>query len=418
MTEGSAEDFPLCPVSNAHRRLMDCHALWHQTEHDYMEPESFRLNLNNLAQNLRNVTWLLQKQKADLPDFAEWYKAWQDSVAEDPIMRWVVRSRNRIVKESDLELLSRANVQVSLDWANELTMSWTMPPRYRTREILIRLLSTQDIPRIGVLTIERRWVDRLLPDMELLDACAYAYEKIMDVIALAHAAVQISRCSLPGRAQDCVNSELTGQCPCMHERDENRRLNVNLGTREEISEHLELVPSLSSEQLGDRYGEIQVTGDAIARVPQIIEINKRMLVRDGNLATVALLMRNEYMRHALALDFFDQASKRLALRRVAELTKRYGANGVILVSEAWVAAIGPDENLADPRILPARDRADRMEAINVLAITHDGRTATSTCIFVRNPDGTFNFSESAHDTGDQINLLEPIRRQWQEKPAK
>jgi hypothetical protein len=224
-----------------------------------MEPESFRLNLNNLAQNLRNVTWLLQKQKAVLPSFLDWYKPWQDSVAEDSIMRWVVRSRNRIVKESDLELLSLASVRVSLDWANEFAMSWSMPPRYRTRDILIRLLSTQDIPRTGMMTIERRWIDRALPDSELLDACAYAYNRIAQVIALAHANAEVERCDLPGRVPPCVNSELVDEPSCMYEWDENRRLNINLDTRTEVGEYLELIPSAPADEVGDRYGESKVT---------------------------------------------------------------------------------------------------------------------------------------------------------------
>jgi hypothetical protein len=407
---------PPCPVTNAHRRLMDCHVLWHLAGQSYMEPESFRLNLNNLAQNLRNVTWLLQKQKATFPNFSDWYKPWQDSVAEDPIMRWVVKSRNRIVKESDLELLSLASVQVSLDWANEFAMSWSMPPRYRTRDILIRLLSTQDIPQTGMLTIERRWIDRVLPDSELLDACAYAYNRIMQVIALAHAEAEVERCDLPDRAPPCVDSELVGEPSCMHEWDENRRLNINLDTRTEVSEHLELIPLISEDEVEDRYGESKVTGDAIARVPQIIEMNMRMLARDGGLATVAIFMRDTYMIHFFGLDFFDQASKRLALRRVADLAERYNANGVILVSETWVAPIGPGEDPSDSRTVPARARPDRMEGINVVAITRDGRTASSTCIFSRNDDGTFVFGETAHGTGVQINLLEPLRRRWHVDP--
>ena len=55
----------VCPVPSAHRRLMDCHVHWHAAADAYMEPESFRLNLNALIQSLRNVTFLLQSQKRD-----------------------------------------------------------------------------------------------------------------------------------------------------------------------------------------------------------------------------------------------------------------------------------------------------------------------------------------------------------------
>ncbi|MFJ2781268.1 hypothetical protein [Kitasatospora sp. NPDC087315] len=62
-----------CPMPNAHRRLMDCHAQWHRLHEVYFDPHEFRLTMNSLVQNLRNVTWLLQKQKAQLVGFDEWY---------------------------------------------------------------------------------------------------------------------------------------------------------------------------------------------------------------------------------------------------------------------------------------------------------------------------------------------------------
>ena len=87
---------------------MDCHDHWHAALDKYMEPDGFRLELNALIQNLRNVTWLLQKQKAHLPGFSDWYPKWQAAVKPNPVMGWIVKARNRIVKEADLELLSTA----------------------------------------------------------------------------------------------------------------------------------------------------------------------------------------------------------------------------------------------------------------------------------------------------------------------
>ena len=76
-------DYSPCPIVHAHRRLLDCHELWHAAQENYMEPEAFRLNLNSLIQGLRSVTWLLQKQKAALPDFSQWYAKWQELARQD-----------------------------------------------------------------------------------------------------------------------------------------------------------------------------------------------------------------------------------------------------------------------------------------------------------------------------------------------
>jgi hypothetical protein len=336
MARVRSADYLPCPIAHAHRRLLDCHQLWHAVQENYMEPESFRLNLNSLIQGLRSVTWLLQKQKTSLPDFSVWYAEWQDLAGQDAIMTWIVKSRNRIVKEADLELLSRARVDISLDWAHEMSMTWSMPPRYTTRQILIRLLSTQDVPPAGVLTVERRWVDRLLPEHELLDACAHAYRLTASVIATAHARKGVHRCDLPPRNSSCVTSELVTRPPCMLEIDETRKLHINLETREEIAEYVRVIPGNKQEAV-KRYGENELTGDAIALVPQIIEINKKMLSLDGGLMTVAILMRGDQIIDTFSLEFDDQASKRLAFHKVGEWVRRYGADGVVVVSESWAA---------------------------------------------------------------------------------
>jgi hypothetical protein len=410
---GAAESSP-CPIVHAHRRLLDCHELWHAVQENYMEPEAFRLNLNSLIQNLRNVTWLLQKQKASLPDFSDWYGVWQAFVGQDSIMRWIVKSRNRIVKEADLDLLSRAGVYVSLDWANEINMTWTMPPRDTTRQILIRLLSTQKIPPVGVLTVERRWVDRLLPEHELLDACAHAYEHTAMIIAEAHGRTGVARCDLPSRKVPCVSSALVVRPTCMLRGDETRRLHINLETRTEIEEYVEIVPG-TARDAEERYGEVKFTGDAIAMVPQVIEVNKKMLSVDGALMTVAILMRGDRMIDTYGLDFYDQASKRVAFHKLANWVKRYGADGIVVVSEAWVSFLGENENPMDPNIVPPRDRPDRLEAINVVGITSDGRSAKVMCVFTRDADDQIEFGDTM--VGDSVifNSLEPVRRMWQKK---
>ena len=84
-----------------------------------MEPEAFRLNLNALVQDLRNVTWLLQRQKHELQDFDQWYRAWLDSASDDPVMQWIVSARNRVVHMADLEIHSHALVRLSCGWGDD-----------------------------------------------------------------------------------------------------------------------------------------------------------------------------------------------------------------------------------------------------------------------------------------------------------
>ena len=73
--------------------------------------------------------------------------------------------------------------------------------------------------------------------------------------------------------------------------------------------------------------------------------------------------------------------------------------------------LDPEETISSATP-PARARANRREAIQVLAITRDGRQADATCVFTRESNGDIVFGETFQNVAGQANLLEPIRRKW------
>ena len=52
--------------------LEEAHRLWHRAAESYEDPEEFRMQLNALIQALRNVTFVLQKEKLKIQDFDRW----------------------------------------------------------------------------------------------------------------------------------------------------------------------------------------------------------------------------------------------------------------------------------------------------------------------------------------------------------
>lgn len=394
---------------------MDCHEQWHALAASYMEPESFRMSLNNLIQSLRNVTWLLQKQKAQLKNFDTWYNAWRASTSDDAVMRWVVTSRNRIVKEADLDLHSGAYARLSFDWLHEISSSWTLPARYTSRDILIRLLSTHPYLTEGILTIERRWIDKRLPDDELLDALRYAYASVAQVVIAAHNANGVGSCDIPGRARECITADIRMRPECMHDGDKSRRLHVNLRTRTEFTEDVAYLPA--DPELSDRavarYGDARIHGDAVAHVPQLVPTVQNMLAADKSLATVAHLLKGDRTVDLVALVFPDHDSKRLTMQVLAERARRYGADGVVIVSEIWWIDYDHDkDDLDDPNFVRPSDRPDRREAFQILGVTRDGRQADVLVPFSRSDEGEILFSEPIYDIGGKSNLIEPIKRMW------
>jgi hypothetical protein len=179
-----------CPIPNAHRRLEEAHRLWHRTAESYEDPEEFRTQLNALIQALRNVTWVLQKEKRAIPDFDNWYPQWQTLTKEDAVLRWLHRARNIIVKEGDLDTHSTATAWIQASWDEPQSSTFEVPPLVPTLTIAAGILSGQEFPadirRQGVLNVERRWVADDLPEWELLDGLAHCHGILSLLIRAAH----------------------------------------------------------------------------------------------------------------------------------------------------------------------------------------------------------------------------------------
>lgn len=387
---------------------------------DYMVPDGFRMHFNGLAQNLRSVSWLVQKQKAKLPEFGSWYGHWQETATKDDVMKWLVRSRNRIVKEDDLEIRSTAKVRYSLDWLHEHEYSWDMPPRLNTRSILVRILSSGRVPPFGILTIERKWSERLLPEWELLHAMAHVYGQLVRLVMIAHVKAGVEQCDLAPRERPCVTAELRGaRLGCMESKREGRVLHIDLSDRSEYVEDYRDVRFSEEErhQAGVRYGTVPMVGTLAELVSSAFEIAKRMLILDKALMTVAWLIRDNAVIEFYPLDFPDQAGKRLTMHRLAERVGQVGADGVVFIGESWLAFAGPDEDLRSAVMLPASLRPDRQEAIQVVGVNRSGETSDRTLSFKHGSDQEIVFGELMTDLGGQANFLEPVRRKWAEKGA-
>ena len=168
-----------CPLSSTEKRLRDCLFLIIETKNNYFDPNAFRLRLNSCIQTLRTVTFILQKNKGLLSNFDEWYVQWQNKMREDSILKWLIGARNSIVKQGDLVTHSMAHVSIVESWYGNPIFKMEVPPLTETKN-LAKLLA-QSAPNkedhiVGLLRLERRWIDSKLPDQELLDSLSYSYQ--------------------------------------------------------------------------------------------------------------------------------------------------------------------------------------------------------------------------------------------------
>jgi len=72
----------------------------------------FLANLNATIEALRNVTFVVQKEKAAFKDFDAWYTPRQEILKADATANWLNQARVTIVHQGDLESSSHAEVRI------------------------------------------------------------------------------------------------------------------------------------------------------------------------------------------------------------------------------------------------------------------------------------------------------------------
>lgn len=148
----------------------------------------FRQNTNQFLQTSRTVTFIIQKNKHDIPDYDNWYRSnvlapW----GTDSIMTWAKDARNTIEKEGDLDMHStlRSSVLFSHISEQDVVLSTTRTELLAGNlDKLVRFATTKLPPGVAdaaVLKIQRRWVANSLPEHELGYALTYAYARVFKV---------------------------------------------------------------------------------------------------------------------------------------------------------------------------------------------------------------------------------------------
>jgi hypothetical protein len=146
-----------------------------------MEPELFRLSTNQFLQTSRTVTFIVQKNKDQIPGFDDWYRPITAEWGQDAVMKWARDSRNTIEKEGDLDLHSALTMTLFWSYIAEHDTSLVTGRAELLQAGTKRLIrfARRNLPSgvvdSSAVRIERRWVANTLPEWELLQAFTYIY---------------------------------------------------------------------------------------------------------------------------------------------------------------------------------------------------------------------------------------------------
>ncbi|MFC8493274.1 hypothetical protein ACFUJU_21250 [Streptomyces sp. NPDC057235] len=366
---------------------------------------------------------MVQKQKESLIGYEDWYEQFVKNIAPKPLMRWTVKSRNRIVKESDLELLSEAKVRWVANWVTKGERRFTFPPRMSSREMLSAIFSDPGNPRMGVVTLSRRWVDKALPDYELLHATREVFIELSRLLHAGHIAAGVNTCDLDKREPICVTSEISVQpLSCMDINSSIRQEHLDLEGGFGIQEVMHQVErdEQQVEKANERYGKFSFTASGpIEAAPQLLKSAHMVLKKDKHHMPMMWSYREGKLVDMISPNFSDQNGKYLTFHRLADRVETLRADGIVLVIEAWWA---PDIK-RDPQgiIIPPRQRKERQEIIHVAAATRDGERLSLITPFTRGGAGEIIFGDTISGPDEEMGVLGPfipIFERWKQMDAR
>lgn len=384
-----------CPLQSTEKRLNDCLILWENAKSNYFEPDSFILNLNNLIQTLRSVTFILQKNKDSLQAFKSWYEKWQLIMKQNSILSWLKKARNYIEKEGDLKTLSKVRLSIVNSYYEPPIFETEIPPFIRTEEFLRIILDTKpkkiNIEK-GFLRAERLWIDSKLESRELIEATAYVYIFLLNLIIDAHHKLidskTVSKCPWYNKNIRSMHTTLT-----MIDQNWDRTIWIDLSTKEIIQPAFKIIKRNNKilEKAKKRYGNLENFKKELSNKKNLkseaeilFKQAKLMLLKDGTHVPIVFLGYQDGNRRLIPIPYFvgDREEKYMFFRCIASIVKKTLATSIIAINEVWVSTLKDKP----PYIFPSDD-PNRKEALSLVAANSNGERYSLTVFFSKDKDG-------------------------------
>ena len=370
-----------------------------------MEPTEFPPHLNSLLQELRNVDNLLGRKKRTVNDYQIWYHPMHELAKQSPVMKWVLDSRNRVVHQEDLDVYSRVKIRHALGMMVGNETELEAQPRATTRQIMIRLLSQipTHLRSTGTVSVQRWWVDRKLPDNELLWATRDAFMHLHRMMRECHLAAEVPDCDLPARRRPCVTAQLAEAMPdCMTSIGLLTSLTIDLETNKEYrTEYREAgKPDVDEAELNRRVrgaGHVYVMGDALDNVDSFMRTAIRIVREDGVHLPMIHLWKGSTPAGIRGMPLLVRNLKTLLIGDVADQVAQAGADSMLLIMDHTLRGHGHG---------PAG------EMLEVIAARKNGDVRLRHWFYDSSLPAGMDHVDEVATTQTPLDFLYPLKRLW------
>jgi len=400
-------------VAPAFRRLFDAQAHWHAALGHYFSPDDLRRAVNACIQELRNVTFVLQNSKRDIPHFEAWYTPWQHKMRNTESLRWLVEARNRVVKKGDLDLNSILKVCVVHSYIDDENpeIEFELTPSLSTEEVFAFIHSKQVPTTVferSYVKLERKWVDKESPKQELLQMLGECWNAIASLLR------DVPEFNATNIGVPEIFSRLP---PCMYQGSESRSLWLRVQGEELVPVHFaeKEVPLSNQEEVRSRYSDAPMFQNPASPKDfrETCELYFRqamyVLQKDGHHVHLVLLFVDSVPAKFMEVVNEVRADKYRSMRLVASEAEAIGANSFIMIAEVWRAPFDP----SDPNRF-AVDSPERSEALSLVGATKEGQGISLDVGFRRERDNIVFGPIERHGI-DGINVIEPILSVWRKE---
>jgi hypothetical protein len=348
-------------LQTSYNRFDEAHRSWHLALDGYHSVDDFRANINSMIQSLRNITFALQKQKNDLPNFDVWYLGWQSKMKDNFILKKIHNARNVIVKQDDLEL-SSIGIATLKNWEQVVIKSFKFNALSETSDVAEYVLEEikldpaieQDYLHRMVFEFERVWIYKEIEDYELLSALSEAYLFFHHMMIDASLYFKINKVEYKKNTYCNHRQNTDGDLICMITTKQNRTLSINPSTRESVKPiDFKFEPSKElHEKAIERHGanpskkwspilnKFFPSKKPYRIMKKLFAISLFMYQKDKDLLATIFLFKEDSMNYIMRpIVFRDQQEKMRHISDIVEEIKKEEITSVLFIGETWVIPV-------------------------------------------------------------------------------